>query len=164
MRTTIAVSAVLALVLLTNPGCNREADCPVCPSVDQRIVPFETIEDGAYFHIPSPAGTLVIREEIDWLNLWSLYWTGQDDGEKSAPPHIDFETEMVIGVKWGVQTGCHNESESIRFILEENDTIFVIVDEMADLGLCDMIVYPIHLVKTARSDLEVVFMGEVPGE
>lgn len=162
MKSTRILIISLLTTLAFAAGCPNR-DCPVCPDNGSAEVEFSTIEGHEYFSIPG-SGTIFITEEIDWLNLWVDYWTLQDGGEKTAPPDIDFDTEMVIGVHWAETSGCTNESESIRFLLLDGDVMHVVVDEMADLGPCDMIVYPIHLVKTARRSVTLNFLGEVPPE
>jgi hypothetical protein len=128
-------------------------------------VPFKDVEDYGYFWVEE-RGPAVITSDREWKRLWELYWGVYDEnGHKTPPPEIDFETEMVLGVFWGGEcrySGCTNKSPSIESVWIENDTMKVEVGPMRDLGPCDMCVSPLHMVQTRRYNLPVVFVGDVP--
>ncbi|MCK4538010.1 MAG: hypothetical protein KAV42_04345 [Candidatus Krumholzibacteria bacterium] len=155
----LSALALTCLFLFNMTGCDEND--PICACDPTADIRFSNVESYQWFWIPEPS-TMVITEEIDWLNLWIENWTQEVEGEKTAPPDIDFNTEMVIVISWGMSSGCHNMSESIKFLLLENDTLYVVSTGLEDLGLCEMVVYPLHMVKTAKRDAVVEFIGDLP--
>ena len=129
-----------------------------------RVMTFETIEGADGFVLTTP-GTEVIRAEGSWDALWDNAWSITNaQGVKTPPPTIDFTTKMVIAVFWGDGfSGCDNGVQAIETIVQREGEIVVLVGPLPELGLCEAIVYPVQMVQIDRSDLPVVFEGEVPG-
>lgn len=132
---------------------------------DKTYVTFESVENYGTFGV-TEKGTVVINTESEWLNLWQLYWNLLDGtGNKTPPPEINFEENMVVGVFWDTNcdySGCSNESPSIKDIYILGDTLFVSVDELVDFGPCDACVLPLHLVQLEKLSFPVKFIGNVP--
>lgn len=145
--------ALLCLVLI---GCDTAEEEPL-------LLSFETLDESQSFSVIT-AGTQVIRDEQAWTDLWELSWAifnGQ--GEKTPPPSIDFANKMVIAVFWGGEySGCSNGVEAIKQVRIINQQIEVEIGPLPDLGPCDAIVYPVHMILLDRSNLQVTFVGEVP--
>lgn len=91
---------------------------------------------------------------------WNLF---SGSGEKTPPPSVNFDEEMVIAVHWGEgYSGCSNKVSAIDSIVKTRGSVEVIVSELPDLGPCDMIVYPIQMVRVPKTDLSVRFLGAPP--
>ncbi len=159
MKKTLFLCAVLLPVLFGCDNASVEDE-----ELTSSVMTFETIEEAAGFVVNTP-GTEVIRAEQPWAVLWDDAWSiTNEDGVKTPPPSIDFNTKMVIAVFWGSGfSGCSNGVQAIETIVQRQGEIVVLVGPLPDLGLCDAIVYPIQMVQIDHSDLPVVFEGEVPG-
>ena len=126
-------------------------------------LPFENFTEAEYFRVPHPA-TFVIRDDAAWNQLWENYWTRDDSLGRTPPPTVDFEEDMIIALFWGCgYSGCHSWAEAIERIITRSGRIEVHVGPLPDLGNCDMIVCPIQVVRMRKSDVPVVFIGDVPG-
>ena len=132
---------------------------------DKTYVVFENVENYGNFCVEEN-GTSVITSDLGWMDLWERYWNVYDgQGNKTPPPEVNFDKEMVIGVFWGgycAYSGCTNESPSIESVWIENDTLWIKVGELKNLGPCDMCVCPLHLIQTQKLDMPVRFVGDVP--
>ncbi|MBW8003652.1 MAG: hypothetical protein FVQ80_16850 [Planctomycetes bacterium] len=139
-------------------------DSPTKPGTP---IPFENIEGAGRFNVPE-AGTEVIKDNAAWINLWENYWNAFNGGGKTPPPSVDFERKMVIAIFYGADgaayTGCQNFVETIEDIIEKSGKIEVRIGPLTleDLGPCDAGLYPLQMVKIERSDLPVIFTGEIP--
>ena len=152
---------ILCIALLPAlPGCDStsvEDDAPT-----PGVIAFENIEDAWGFGLR--AGTMVIREEGAWTALGDSTWNFVDDDGLFAPlPAIDFTRKMVIAVSWGSMGGCPQDVQAIETIVQREGEIVVVVGPLPDLGGCDALFTPVQMVQIDRSDLPVVFEGEVPG-
>jgi hypothetical protein len=128
-------------------------------------LPFEDLTEAEYFTVPHPA-TVAIKDDAAWNQLWEDYWTRQDSLGKTPPPAVDFEQDMVIAVFWGCSYsyyGCYSWADAIERIITRSGRIEVHVGPLPDLGGCDMNVCPLQVVKMRKSDLPVVFIGDVTG-
>lgn len=152
---------VILLLMLSILSCKNKSTCPALPI----HVEFKNVERYGCFDV-KPKGTTVIKSDSEWRSLWELYWNVYDgSGNKTPPPDVDFDDEMVIGVFWGgncIYSGCTNESPSIESVFIMCGTIHVVVGGMADLGFCAACVCPLHLIRIQRHDLPVKFVGNVP--
>lgn len=126
------------------------------------VITFETIENALGFSMRT--GTMVIREEAAWIALADTAWLFVgDDGLFAPPPTIDFTRKMVIALSWGGVGGCPQDVEAIETIVEREGEIVVVVGPLPDFGGCDALFTAIQMVQIDRSDLPVIFEGEVPG-
>ena len=109
---------------------------------------------------------MVIRTDSEWIDLWDNHWRCYDNQlDKTPPPDIDYQNEMVIGVFWGdncYYSGCSNMSESIKKIYLFNDTMYVEIDSLQFLGECAACVEPLHLIRLSQNDYPAKFIGIVP--
>ncbi len=149
-------SISLTLILLGSCDAPSEKGTPF---------PFENIEEARNFHIPF-AGTEVIQESTRLAYLWEHYWFSRNgQGEKTPLPYIDFEQKMVLAIFYGTgYSGCSNFVETIEAIIEISGNIEVRIGPLTneDLGACDAVIDPLQMVKIERSDLPVIFTGEIP--
>lgn len=68
---------------------------------------------------------------------------------------------MVIGIFWGEgYSGCTNQANAIQRIERKNAKIVLTLGKVSDLGPCDMVVFPLQVVKVSKSDSEVIIQGE----
>ena len=127
-------------------------------------VPFNDVENfGCFWSIPD-AGTAVIKEDSTWLRYWENYWGCSDGTGKTPPPAVDFSRQMVLGVFYGKgYSGNDNKVSVIREIWKSRTSLIVEVGPLPDLGFGDQTVMPLQMVTVPKSDLEVVFVGNVPG-
>lgn len=130
--------------------------------MDQQV-DFVDINEARSFDVPE-SGTSVIKSETELTEWWQKYWNQfSGSGEKTSPPEVDFNKEMIIVIHWGRgYSGCSNKVNVIREINKSKDSLNVIVDNLPDLGPCDMEVSPIQMVKIPLMDLPVKFTGSIP--
>ncbi|MBN4080917.1 hypothetical protein JYT44_00995 [Caldithrix abyssi] len=135
------------------------------PSEIETPLSFENMEEAKNFDV-TEAGTKIFRGNVAWTGLWKHYWNVYNSqGEKTPSPSVDFEREMVIAVFYGSgYSGCSNSIEVIEDIFNKSGKIEINIGSFSleDLGLCRTLVYPLQMVIVERSDLPVVFKGEVP--
>ena len=153
--TIVALSAILAF-----KGCGCSDSTNTGGSGDDGSpVPFENYVHQCAFTVMFPE-TAVYRDDAAWTQLWA-----ENCGAFELPV-IDFESEMIVGVYYGGSSysGCQNWAEVIESITATEEEIRVELIELDDdqLGHCDGMVYPMQLVKIAKSDLPVVFTGVLP--
>ena len=98
--------------------------------------------------------------------MWEQYWNHYSgNGSKTPAPGIDFKNNMVIGIFWGANySGCSNRVEVIKVIEKDDDKINLTIEDLPSLGPCDMIVAPLQMVSLPKSDLPVIFTGNVPSD
>jgi hypothetical protein len=144
------------------PSC-KDAGTEAPVSTGPVKVSFENVEHYESFAIPI-AGTDVIRDDSTWVGYWRAYWNNYSGtGEKTPPPSIDFSKEMVVAAYYGnTYSGCSNKVEVIQEVMLSPTSLRVKLGPLPFLGYCRAIVAPIHMVKIPKSDLEVVFTGNVP--
>jgi len=159
MRTFIISPLILTAFL---PSC-KDAGTEAPVSTEPIRVTFENVEHYETFTIPI-AGTDVIRDDSTWLRYWRAYWNNYSGtGEKTPPPSIDFSKQMVVAAFYGNKySGCSNKVEVIREVLLCPTSLRVKLGPLPFLGFCRAIVAPIHMVKIPKSELEVVFTGNIP--
>lgn len=126
-------------------------------------VDFVTIREARSFDVPE-SGTSVIKSGKEWENWLQKYWNQfSGNGEKTPPPEIDFDKEMVVAICWGSgYSGCSNTVEVIKRIEKTIDSINVVLSDLPNLGPCDMEVYPIQMVRISNLSLPVHFSGSIP--
>lgn len=110
-------------------------------------------------------GTKVFRTREEWQAFFMETFRYPLSTEPIQVPRIDFNNEMVVGVFWGSgrYSGCTKISRSIEYIRNVGNRIEVKVGTVRDLGRCRMMISPLYIVKTPKSDLPVVFVGNPPG-
>ena len=128
-------------------------------------IDFENIAEARSFNVPQ-SGTTVIKSQKEWEVWWENYWNSYSEKKKKTPPpYIDFKNKMIIAVHWGEGfSGCSNLVNAIERIEKTEDSLMVVVGELPTLGPCDMLVYPLQIVKVPVMDLPVAFSGEVPAK
>ena len=125
---------------------------------------FSDIENMRYFRVEQPK-TLVIRTQKEWDSFLRGSFFPPSNLHGVDFPRVDFNEEMVIGVFWGggcKYSGCTNVSRSIERLVMSLNGIEVKVGPLQDLGLCEACVSPLHIVKVEKSELPVVFVGNLP--
>ncbi len=147
------LSILIALAIL--PVCG---DAPV----EKEYAVFVNFLEASLLHVTTP-GAFLFRDNDSWNSFCDEYWTGDDPGVNIPRPEVDFESDMIIGVFWGRDGGCYSWVDCIRAVFIWPDVIDVHISPLPDLGDCDMIVWPLQVIKMERYDLPVEFNGHVPG-
>jgi hypothetical protein len=117
---------------------------------------FETIEQGQCCqHFSS--GYLTVRNEADWLKLWSEL--NASANPTATLPSIDFEKEMVVGAFLGMKsTGGY--SVSITKVLETEKCLEVYVSlhkPSPGAMVTQALTQPYHIVKLPATSKEVTY-------
>jgi hypothetical protein len=150
---------LICLVIFVLASCQHDL---VNPPIQ---VPYEDIEEANYFAIKE-RGTTVLTDHTAWMALWEQYWNVYSSpGQKTPPPEIDFDKYMVIAAFYGTgYSGCSNRVDVIEKIVQSRKRIEVRISSWSpgELGPCCMLVYPLQMVKVEKSNLPVVFVGDVP--
>ncbi len=108
------------------------------------------------------AETIIFKNAQAWEAFW--YDHTDQDNFPQEPPKVDFSQYMLIAVFWGSgYSGCVEWVDAIESVVKEDTFINVHVGTLPDLGLCEMIVYPLQVVKIEQMDLPVKFTGDAPG-
>ena len=129
--------------------------------VEPRALDFSEIPSAQFFRVQQP-GTAVFRSEAEWKAFRDVHFM-YILGMPIMPPIADFEREIVIGIFWGTgYGGCRNVTQSIERVQIANNVVEVKVGPLSDLGSCKMLVAPLQIVKIPKTDLPVVFVGNVP--
>ena len=115
------------------------------------------------FHVDS-SGTQIYRDQGEWTLLWEKNWSiFNSSGEKTSPPSIDFSENMVIAIFYGKQSSaCPNLDDIIRSVSKKSDRLEVELGVVNLEGPCDAISWPSIMLKVEKSDLPVMFIGDVP--
>ena len=158
MKIISAITFVLTIFMLISCDSPNEIETPLL---------FENIIEAEHFDV-TEAGTKVFRNKIEWTNLWEQNWNlYNSQGEKTPPPSVDFEREMVIAIFYDSgYSGCSNWTEVIEEVYKKSGKIEIHIGSLIleELGSCRTIVYPLQMVKMEISNLPIVFNGEVPNE
>ncbi|MCP4545221.1 MAG: hypothetical protein GY835_01995 [bacterium] len=153
----ILVAYALSALLLV-ASCGKSAG-PGGQAADGTPVPFQNILSQCSFTVNDPA-TSVYMDSTTWGQLWSQYCGAYE------VPAVDFDSEMVLAVFYGggSYSGCQSWVEVIVSITATDDQIVVNIGPLDEdqLGACDGMAFPIQLVRIDRSDLPVVFTGNLP--
>ena len=100
---------------------------------------------------------VVIRDASAWAEFWAKH--KQHLLPQPPLPRVDFSRQMVVGIVLpGRPNGCY--AVAIDKIEQETTGLAVSYKETTPPrdAMCSMaIVWPVHLVKTARTDSTVVF-------
>jgi len=145
----IGIGVFLAVFML---GCDT-----VVPGED---IPFEKVDGINTMQLSSQlSGTRVFRSAAEWEAF-------TEEHHIWPRPYVDFSSHILLGIFWGdtFYGGCHGHAEAIESIHEFGGKLFVEIGPMSDLGICRAIVFPRQIVQVARVDLDVQFIGEVPGD
>ena len=100
----------------------------------------------------------VIKDNTEWTNFWGVAYSSLSP--QPEIPAINFEEEMVIAVFQGIRPSG-GYSIKITQILEKENFIEVSVEETIPSpgsATVTVITNPSHIVKTERSDKEVIFI------
>ena len=129
-------------------------------SVDEgEIIEFETLAKGGYGGIEEPVN-LVIKDNKKWDSLWSKVYKTRIP--KPELPEVNFEEEMILAVFMGYYpTGGY--SVSIENIIEKEERLIVekkVVTPGPDDMVTNAITHPFHIVKTKKTDKEIVFCSK----
>ena len=129
-------------------------------SVDEgEIIEFETLAKGGYGRIEESVN-LVIKNYEKWDSLWSKVYETRIP--KPELPEVNFEEEMILAVFMGYHpTGGY--SVSIENIIEKEERLIVekkVVTPGPDDMVTNAITHPFHIVKTKKTDKEIVFCSK----
>ncbi|MFQ5583633.1 MAG: hypothetical protein ACE5GL_04295 [Calditrichia bacterium] len=127
-------------------------------------VNFVDMEEAGNFFIPE-AGRQIIKSAESWQQLWEKYWNQYSgEGQKTAPPDVDFNRKMVVVLTWGQgYSGCANHVKTVEQVERTGDTLKIIIGPLPSLGPCDMKVAPVQMIRIPRMEIPIVFEGDVPG-
>ncbi len=157
MKNTI----VLFVIVILTVNCKKDAT-PIQPVTTP--VDFQNVPNAGGFRIPTK-GTSVIRTDSAWSACWNSFWSITDgQGNKTAPPAVDFSKNMVVAIfyGYGTYTGCHDTVDVIQAINTNGSTITVTIGTLPSLGDCRAFVGPIQMVTIPQSQATVQFTGEIP--
>ena len=149
---------LLITTLLLLASCNNAGtEVPYLVELPHADVPHY-----GFFDVPR-AGTEIIREDSTWLRYWRDYWGSTDSTGKTSPPSIDFNQNMVVAVFYGRgYFGCHNYQNVIQGIWKSSESLTVKIGPLPSLGYCDAGIMPLQMVTIPKSNLQVLFVGDVP--
>ena len=146
--------STILLGLLALLSCNSSNKLENQPSIELNFTPLKATR----FVIPA-AGTAVIKNEAQWKHLAARF---SPLGTHAPPPEVNFDSEMVILSFWGTHSGCSDEVETISSIRLLSSSMEVWVDPLPSLGDCEMLVYPLEMVLTQKTELPIIFKGSAP--
>jgi len=156
---------ILFILILSVFSCNKNKIKSERQPDKSNKIAFADVPQFENFYI-NKKGTLIVKSDEEWNNLGERYWNHYSgNGSKTPAPGIDFKNIMVIGIFWGANySGCSNRVEVIKAIEIDEDKIIVTIDDLPSLGPCDMIVTPLQMVSLPKSDIPVIFKGNVPSD
>ena len=162
-----ALLAPVQIVTLPASGA-RVVFSGTVPETEPLEIAAEDVAGYEKFAIAEP-GTRVIRDQEAWLALWEQYWNEFAGDQRTDPPAIDFERNMVLAVGWGDDfSGCTNKAtliERVEFtcpVACAANVLRVTLVPVPDLGNCREVVAPVHMVTVPQTTAEVRFTGAVP--
>lgn len=153
-----------SFVLVSLLGALLLASCDLLNPGSGQTLSFQNVKDAEPLRVQE-AQTAVFRREAAWTSFWNDHVTARDsDGEKIAPPSIDFDEHMLIAVFWGNNGygGCSSFAEAIESVSATSGRVIVSVGRLPDLGPCRMVVFPLQVIKVKRTEQPVEFSGRVP--
>ena len=124
---------------------------------DKEMFEFETIARGGHGRIEEPVN-MVIKDHEKWDSLWNKVYKTRIP--KPDLPEVNFEKEMIIAVFMGY-TSTGGYSVSIENIFAKGCKLTVerkVVTPGPDDLVTDEETQPFHIVKTTKTDKEIVFV------
>lgn len=120
-------------------------------------VEFETLKKGNSSGVTHHQA-VTLRKQKQWNEVWkkmnSIY-----PNDISTPTEVDFDTEMLIVVFAGDKSSGGHDIEIVR-LYQEASTIVAVVENTSP-SQNDMVTtaltQPYHIIKTKKSDKEVIF-------
>ena len=125
------VLALSVLALLVATGCDTlSADAPV---------EFDRLSAPPAIRF---AGTAVFRDPAAWEAFW------QQNGGDGQAPDVDFDSQTVVGVFYGGQSGCDPATAVGMIESADSDGAAATVKlrPLPNLGPCDRFFYPAEFV------------------
>jgi len=111
-----------------------------------------------WYPVVQEPGARVFRDAAGWESFWRAH----THPIMGPPPEVAFQDTMVIVLTWGCcLLGCGNDVEAIRSVVFDGTSVVVDVGSPYRLP-CQLVIWPIQMVKIRRIDLPVVFTGETP--
>lgn len=163
MKNVFSFTIVL-LVFLLSQSCNKkEIDRKQSNNTPHPVNFVDMVEAGNFF-IPE-AGRQIIKTAENWRLLWEKYWNQYSgDGQKTDPPDVDFNRDIVVVLTWGQgYSGCANNVKAVQKVERAGDTLKIVVGPLPSLGPCDMKLAPVQMIRIPRMEIPIVFEGDVPG-
>ncbi|UCC79964.1 MAG: hypothetical protein JSW64_00995, partial [Candidatus Zixiibacteriota bacterium] len=120
-------------------------------------IDFEDFMEASELRVKSP-GTYVFRDYESWTTFCFEHWRSRD-----IRPLVDFEKYMIIAIFWGQSGGCYSWANGVKDVFIRQGVIEVHLIE-PDLGYCDMIIWPLQVIKMKKYDLPIEFHGCIPGD
>jgi len=120
------------------------------------LVPFSTIGRGALSQVHAASWT-VARTQEEWIVLWRRH-----TGTTTAPPFVDFSSQMVVGIFAGRRPSAGYEIE-ITEVVSTDRAIRVRYRERspgATALVAPVLTSPFHIIQLPRSDLPVDTMQQ----
>ena len=156
----VIIAAVILVGVIGYFALNRKAPSPAPvatqPSFSEQIQSFESMGKSGYSGLEDRKD-YVIKDASEWKNLWEVAYARVS--QKPALPVVDFNNEMIIAVAQGSHsTGGYNIE--VTGILEKENSLEVQVKETSPAPgaiVTQAFTQPFHIVKTKKSDKEVVF-------
>ncbi len=122
-----------------------------CQEAPFETVPFTTLERGQY-GAHAPAQQYVFRDQALWEKHYKAY-------HSDKVPVVDFSKEMVLGVYLGQKpnSAYHTEIKEIRKLPDELDVLVENSGPQPGKMYLQVITHPYHLVKTEKTDKEILW-------
>lgn len=148
---------LLLAISLAGSAAGVAATAPGKPQ--GQTVRFSTVARGTQSGVRGPL-QVVIRSASEWADLWRRHTAFAIP--PPPVPEIDFGHEMVIGVLTGERRSGGYDVKILE-ILRQADRMSIRYRETAPPAgalTTQALTYPHHLIRTERSDLNVVFKAQ----
>lgn len=126
---------------------------------DGVVIPFSTLTRGLYSGVRQPM-QIGIRTQEQWVALWKQHTS--IEGNPSPPPHVDFASEMVVGLFLGERSTGGYEVEITRAEQAGSNLRLYYREKSPPRGaiVTQALIQPYHLIKLPKHDLDPVFFRE----
>jgi hypothetical protein len=157
-RGALLINLVMLILQLDFIEACAPIDSPA-PTSTQIVVPLSTLQKGNFSGIRE-ALRIVIRDQDHWDKFWKRHSSIQTN--PPPPPHINFTTEMVVGL-FADEKGMGGYEVEITGAELKNSSLYVHYVERSpprDAIVTQTLTQPFHLVKLPRYDTPVIFFRE----
>jgi hypothetical protein len=103
---------------------------------------------------------VVIKDPESWAQLWAEHQSPR--GTPSAPPAIDFENQMIVGIFLGDRGSSGYAVEILSILVQDNESIITYKETKPDMsggmGFLAVMTQPYHLKAIPPTNTPVRFM------
>lgn len=151
---TAFLTATLALFFV---ACDKEADNS---SATAEPIAFEILTTSVHLQVEEPH-TEVFRNQNQWNEFWALH-PECNSGCVFSPPYVDFDSSLVVGVFWGLESaGGIDYARRIGSVERIGERTTVELVE-GPYPLFTVMSYAYIFLKFERAEGPVEFTGVVP--